>query len=196
MAITLGADWAREFSAAPYRLRFALSTGGEYITMFTSAYDRARELARAALKPGDPLAVIAAFPAESEVNWNVAAGSGFDALREMGVPTDRCECAWSSHFYPDLDDEAPWPNRAVKVTWDQADILLWNAIAYEIGIRPIAPVVSKLVDPENGIVVYAYDDRGMDITALAAADIATLYRRYDRWLLDSDRRRMAEIFGP
>jgi hypothetical protein len=72
-------------------------------------------LTLAALEPGDPLAVIAALPPESEVNWDAASTNGFDALHE---------------------------------------------------------------------------------TASAAADIAALYRRFDRRVLDSDRPRMVEIFGP
>jgi len=88
----------------------------------------------------------------------------------------------------------PWEHRAVRPSWDQADILLWNNIAHDIGVKPQAPVLSKLVDVACGVTVNAYDDRGMDITALSADSIAELYTRFDEWLLDDDRPRMSEAF--
>jgi Domain of unknown function (DUF3885) len=197
MALTLGENWARELWASDYRIRFKLHGGGEYLTMFTSAYDRARELARAALGAAELIGVIAAWPNPSlELNADGTGRDGFEIIREMGVPNDIFEAAWSGPFYPGDEDEEPWQHRAVKLTWDQADILLWNNIGSEIGVRPTAPLLSKLVNVQRGISVYAYDDRGMDITALSAADIVPLYRRYERWLLDSDRPRMAKIFDP
>jgi len=114
----------------------------------------------------------------------------------MGVSTDGPEACWNGDFYPGDagdDDTSPCEHRAVGVTWDEADILLWNNIAQEIGVRPRAPVLSKLVDRASGIVVNAYDDLGMDIVALAREPIEHLYRRFDTWLLDRDR--MAEAFG-
>lgn len=197
MALTLGENWARQLWASDYRIRFALHGGGDYVTIFTSAYDRARELARAALGRAEPIGVIAAWPDPSlKLAADENGRDGFEILREMGVPADKFECVWSDSFYPGDEDEEPWRHRAIKLTWDQADILLWNNIASEIGVRPTAPVLSKLVDVERGISVYAYDDRGMDVTALSAADITPLYRRYEQWLLDGDRPRMAKIFGP
>ena len=57
-------------------------------------------------------------------------------------------------------DTRPWEHRAVSLTWDQCDILLWSQIARDIGVMPQAPVLSKLVDLQRGVTVYAYDDRG------------------------------------
>lgn len=59
---------------------------------------------------------------------------------------------------------------------------------------PQAPVMSKLVDLERGVSVNAYDDRGMDVTAIAKETISGLYQQFDKWLLDYDRTRMAEAF--
>lgn len=61
-------------------------------------------------------------------------------------------------------------------------------------MSPQASVVSKLVDPERGVSVYAYDDRGMDVTATNRKELVTLYQDFDNWLLDYDRERMAAIF--
>ena len=115
----------------------------------------------------------------------------------MGVLTTPSEATWTGYFWPGDEEDVevlPCEHRAVRATWDQADILLWSNIACDIGVKPKAPVLSKLVDVARGVTVYAYDDRGMDITALSADSIAELYTRFDEWLLDDDRPRMSEAF--
>lgn len=201
MSLLLGPDWERDLLASPYRLRFELSQGDSDVTMFTRSYDRARALARAALPSEELVGVIAAYPdprrelGAKRLGWTT--GTAFGHLEEMGVPTGSPLSSWSGHFWPDdaSDGEAkPWVHRAVRLTWDQADILLWNQIAHDIGLMPQAPVVSKLVDLERGVSVNAYDDRGMDVTAVTKAPVAGLYKQFDTWLLDYDRPRMAEAF--
>jgi len=202
MAINFGPDWQRELWASPYRLRFKLHQGGSYVNMFTSAYDRARCLARAALPSEQVIAVIADYPNPSMViraRWRGRTRrAAYDVLGDMGVPTTPWEATWMGYTYPDQegDPEArPCEHRAVSVTWDHADILLWTQIAHDIGVTPQAPVLSKLVDLERGVTVYACDDRGMDITALSPDPIAELHTRFDTWLLDHDRPRMSEAFA-
>ncbi len=202
MTLSLGPDWERELWVSPYRLRFELNQGGSHVTMFTSSYDRARTLARAALPTDAPIGVIAANPepeAELGAEWRGwTKGTAFGHLKRMGVRTKAHLATWKGDVWPDdeADDEAEtWVHRAVRLTWDQADILLWSQIAHDIGVTPQAPVQSKLVDLERGVCVNAYDDRGMDVTALSPEPILELYRRFDDWLLDYDRPRMAEAFG-
>jgi hypothetical protein len=202
MALTLDSNWQRELCASPYRLRFELNEGGPYVNMFTSSYDRARTLARAALPTEEIIAVIAAFPnpkrelGAKPKGWTKS--GAFKILDEMGVPTDPAMATWAGYWWPhdEVDDDVePWAHRAIRITWDQADILLWNQIAHDIGVNPQAPVMSKLVDLERGVSVNAYDDRGMDITALTQSALYEIYSRFDHWLLDYDRPRMAEAFS-
>ncbi len=201
MAIVLGSDWERDLWNSPYSLRFELSEGDTYINMFATAFDRARRLARAAITTELPIAVIASFPEPSrelgaeEFGWKD--GAGFDHLKDIGVPTDSPLAEWLGYYWPgDVEDEEaePWVHRAVKLSWDQADILLWNQIAQDLGVAPRAPVKSKLVDLRAELCVHAYDDRGMDITALTKKPLNALYIQFDEWLLDYDRPRMSEVF--
>lgn len=202
MAIKFGPDWQRELWASRYRLRFELNQGGRSVNMFTSSYDRARCLARAALPSAQIIAVVAAYPNPSKELGARRRGwirrEAYDMLGEMGVPTTPPEATWAGYTYPQQEEDAeasPWEHRAVSVTWDQADILLWSQIAHDIGVTPQAPVLSKLVDVERAVTVYAYDDRGMDISALSPGPIEELYTRFDSWLLDYDRPRMSEAFA-
>lgn len=202
MAIIFGPNWQRELWASPYRLRFELNEGGRPVNMFTSSYDRARCLARAALPSERLMAVIAAYPNPSDELGAERRGwigrAAYDVLGDMGVPTAPADATWMGHAYPDQEEDAdvrPWEHRAVPVTWEQADILLWSQIAHDMGVMPQAPAQSKLVDAERGVIVHAYDDRGMDITASSPDSIAELYTRFDAWLLDYDRARMSEAFA-
>ncbi len=202
MAIRFGPDWQDELWASPYRLRFELGQGEGAVNRFTSAYDRARRLARAALPAERVVAVVAAYPSRPEPPSAMRRGrtgrTAYEALDEMGTRTRPSEAAWMGFAHPGeaQDPEArPWKHRAISITWDEADVLLWNQIAQEIGVAPRAPVLATLVDVERGVSVHAYDDRGMDITALSPDPIAHLRMTFDAWLLDHDRPRMSEAFG-
>lgn len=201
MALSLGPDWQRDLWASPYRLRFELNQGGSYVNMFTASYDRARALARAALPADEVIGIIAVYShpkKELGAKWRGwAKGTAFQLLEEMGVPTEPAIASWNGYWWAgeEEDDEAkPWVHRAVRLNWDQADILLWNQVANDIGVTPQAPVLAKLVDVERGVSVNAYDDRGMDITAISKEPIAEVYAQYETWLLDYDRPRMLDAF--
>ena len=198
MLLPLDKHWADAIWPSCYRLRFQLNTGGGYVNMFTGAYDRARQLARAALPIDRPLAIVAAY---ASPYWVITAdkrkaidATNFELLQKMGVSTDQAEATWEGPFYPP-DPDSLCEHRAVRVGWDEADILLWNNIAQNIGVEPRAPALSMLTDPEKDVVVNAYDDREMDIIALSPEPIEHLHRRFDAWLLNYDRPRMAEVFG-
>lgn len=201
MALPVDEKRWRQMRASPYRLRFELNTGGSYVSMFTSAYDRARALARAALPSSTLIAVIAASADPWDQPWAVERygpkrESAFDALRDLGVSASEPLASWHGWLYPSLEsEEAASEHRAFNVSWNEADGLLWSNIAREIGIRPTAPVLAVLADFERGVSVYAYDDRGMDISAVSREEIAGLYSEFDPWLLDYDRPRMADVFS-
>ncbi len=87
--------------------------------------------------------------------------------------------------------------RAFDVTSDIAsqDALLWSSLTYEMPIEPKPLVVARLADLERGIVLDVYDDRGMDVRALAAATLLPFFKKFDGWLLDYDRERMEAAFA-
>ena len=187
MTLRLGPDWQRPLWASPYRLRFELNQGGPVVTQFTSSFDRVRTLCRAALPGDEVFAIVTA-------NADVSGGDPFAGLEALGVPTSPSVSAWRGYWWEDDEDDEPWPQVALRLTWDQADILLWNQIAHDLGVTPQAPVMSKFVDVDRAICVHVYDDRGMDVTALADEMIQPLYARFDAWLLDHDRPRMSDAF--
>lgn len=186
-------DWQVSLAESPYRLRFELAGDGSSLSRFTQAFDRARHLARAALRQDAVLAVVAAFPdpervaGARELEWDRA--DPFEILADMGVDTEDCLERWQGRPWPqevDDGDRIPWTYRAALVSWREAEVLLWNQVATDLGVAPRAPVQAWLADPEQSICVYAYDDRGMDVSALSQEPLQGLYERFRPWLLECD----------
>lgn len=204
MTFSFGPEWQSDIWASPYWLRFELADGAylsSYVTRFTNSFDRARRLARMALPTKNIIGIIAAYPdpsLEMSAEWHEwTTGTGFEHLEKLGVSTDVALASWRGYWWPDEDADPevePWDQRAVSLTWEEADVLLWNQIAQDLGVAPRAPVFAKLVDLERGICVNAYDDRGMDIIALTKEPLVSLYEECNDWLLDYDRARMAAVF--
>ena len=204
MSLAFGPNWQRDLWASPYWLRFELDDGeysGRHVTKFTRSYDRARKVARIALPSDSIVGIIAAFSEPSrEINaerlgWTT--GAPFEHLAELGVSTEVTFAEWAGFWWPDEEDDPEaeaWTQRAVSLNWEQADILLWNQIAQDLGVAPRAPVFAKLVDLARGVCVNAYDDRGMDVTSLTREPLEDLYSQCGSWLLEDDRNRMAEVF--
>lgn len=51
------------------------------------------------------------------------------------------------------------------------------------------------IAPDKLALFHMYDDRGVDIAAVERDTLAPLYRRYNEWLLDHDRRRIDAVFS-
>ncbi len=119
MTLTLGPEWQRELWVSPYRIRFELDGGGDlaqrYVTRFTTSYDRARQLARAALPTENLAGIIAAFPdpsMEMNAKWHGwEAGTGFDHLKVLGVSTDDALATWDGYWWPEFRRTTPNKSR-------------------------------------------------------------------------------------
>lgn len=76
--------------------------------------------------------------------------------------------------------------------WDAAELanlgqlheVMWLALGCELGIRPASFADIYFVDFEKGLVLHAYDDRGMDVSAVRKEDLIALYRNRHSWLLE------------
>lgn len=185
------ADWRNPFINSRFRLRFEL--GGETfanieqpVPRFARAFDRARELAAATFAPTDAcFAVIC--------DWS---GTGSDELGALGLLPSEPVAAWSAAPFPDDPDcpVAAW--RAIDITHDAVarDTLIWASITAEMPIQPTANALIYLVSRAPEICFHVYDDRGLDIVALDATDLNGVRSRYDEWILEYDRRRIASAF--
>lgn len=195
--------WDPRFYPSPFRLRFEL--GGETfgtdqpVPRFVQAFGRARQVAREAFEGSKCVFGIAAAWENSHDDLFAPADDGFVALQDAGFSLEPLR-EWEAPLWPDepLEEDrvrARW--RAFDVSDDFAarDVLMWLQVAHEMRVTPRAPILSYLVDFDRGIILYVYDDRGMDLTAMQPDTLRDLYTARSEWLLDYDRPRMKEAFG-
>ena len=198
--MNLGPGWLSPFDQSPYSLRFEL--GGDLsnlddpVRRFTQAYDRARTVADKVFQASQRLVAVVMWTEEPSDLTGRPRKPGLSSLASIGFDTTQPTLSWEG-LPPWLEGEDP---EAVKCFWaafdlsacrGQQDILLWCSIADEMPIEPNAAVVSYLLDPDAAVLLHVYDDRGMDLTGLSAQSVASVYREFDRWLLEYDRDRMA-----
>lgn len=75
--------------------------------------------------------------------------------------------------------------------------LLWASVASEMAIRPKAHWVDRIhiADLQSRLALTVYDDRGMDVVGVDRPALASLYRKFNAWLLDYDRAEMDAKFS-
>ncbi len=185
------------FYAHQPALRFELSLGGDRLDQFEQAWDRGRGIVDTAF--GDAPALVAV------VSWfsrgpMLRHREVFRSLRACGVRPGRPRAAWTEPYVdpgvdPDLDGPETRAFAAFFVERQAVHRLLWGALAVDLGIRPRLEASLYLADPERGVLVHPYDDRGMDVIGPDRARLAELYGRFNDRLLDWDRERMDAFFA-
>jgi hypothetical protein len=203
MNFTFDATWDSAFRNTPYSLRFEL--GGEDfgcidapVPRFVQALTRSRAISDAVFADSSQLWAIVASEADPSKDFLAPMPNGFEALSDFGL-RGNAVAEWRARLDPNepeqREEDFIW--RAFNVTSDIAtrDVLLWCSLAYEMPIKPKAPVVSYLADLERAILLHVYDDRGMDVSALEPSHLLPFYKRFGHWLLDYDRDRMRAAFA-
>ncbi|MFO1013824.1 MAG: hypothetical protein U1E50_08675 [Caulobacteraceae bacterium] len=165
----------------PHAARFEL--GGDIPNIedparrFLQAIDRARRLCRLAFAESAQVEVLLSLygpallgPRERRILRRLnRAGFDSSSLKPLGS-TLQHDADYAAEFGSDLHRH--W--FGAVLTGPEADIdrLLWCAIADEMPIEPSSPVDIYFVDFERRLIVHPYDDRGLDIAAGSATDIA------------------------
>ena len=190
MTFAFDETWDCRFKASPFRLRFELS--GQFdnvaapIPRFMQALIRSRAIREATF-------------AESRELWAIVGSwgpDGFEALTQLGFAGSQL-AEWRAGLtgFDNSDESGTW--RVFDVAGDDAacDTLLWASIVNEMPIAPQAPVDCYFLDMDRSILLHVYDDRGMDVTALAASSLTEVRKRFDGWLLPYDRARIEAAFA-
>lgn len=180
------------FYAHEPALRFELSRGGSFVEQFTQAYDRAREIAAYAFRDSASLLVVLDWDGEGPLVRHRAV---FRSLRACGVRMRRPWGCWTEPV-PDGGEEVRCTRVAFRAAPAALDGLLWGALAAELGIRPRLLARVYLADPERGILLHPYDDRGMDAIGPDRERLGGLFARFHDYLLAHDLARMQGFFAP
>jgi hypothetical protein len=175
-------------------LRFELSESGSTVQMFLQAINKATAICADI------------FDADSEImtclsiwigNSRFSVRPSLLALRQLGIKIPRERWHWADPV--DEEDSEGWRARvAFQLPASELQSLLWIACASDfptISPRPQCSV--HLFNLAKKILVFPYDDRGMDVVGPNHELLASLYRKHNELLLDHDRDRMRATFeGP
>jgi hypothetical protein len=180
-----------------YALRFELNgedVSAEYpIRRFTQAHARAVRISKAAFAKSARLWFLtAAFGGEKPHNKHLK------PFREVGIRKRHFEYlgAVKCPDDPDFSDEITHCHWHAKEIWDRChlDEVLWLALGAELGIRPTYHGALFVVDFDRNIVLFPYDDRGMDLVALERAPLEHVYHAHSDWLFEWNREEIDAVF--
>lgn len=188
------------FYSADQSLRFELG-GGEFGTdrplrRFAQAYERSNAVAQAFFENSPEVYVLL-----TSLDLEKPDKKRLKPLKRCGIKRSEVKhiCKTPQH---DDDHIADYGSDLFR-HWDIVKLkdkrtiseILWLGIGLEIGVQPALRVDACLVDPENGLLLNLYDDRGMDVVAIHRAPLCDLFVRFNDWLLDYHRAYATEIFG-
>ena len=185
------------YYASPGGLRFELATGDTVVDRFLSALQRAEEITGALFEGCDWITVCIDFHGSKSF---VSCLKQYRGLRSLGVTVPRGAEHWSEKV-PSQDEwsqDEPAVYRhflLFPLQRSQLRLVLWGALAREIGIRPRLQGGLYLFNVKVGLVAHPYDDRGMAVVGPNAARLRELYQEFSPYLLDADRPEMDGIHG-
>lgn len=167
-----------------YSLRFELSTDGGNIEMFTSAYDRARELLEHTFENSDNLHVLVRF--YTEIINNKKQPKEMRRLERCGFKLP--EIYDHGYFLEQEVSGIAYSEYLLPVTINDSNYLaiLWAVCSKDLELQPSAEISAYFIDFKKQMIAHPYDDRGMDIVAIEKESLNFLYEDYYHWLLNYD----------
>ncbi len=180
----------------PGGLRFELSEAGGAIEQFITALRKATQVCSDVFR--DQQSVVVCLRAHSNVIAETSR-QVVRALRDAGISIPRERSLWRAPIESDdwWDEHTPefWINLAFAVPVDRLQALLWCALATDFPIEPNPSCMLFLFNLPQQLMVWPYDDRGMDVVGPNHALLSQLYHQHNRYLLDYDRDEMDRVFA-
>ena len=175
--------------AYPQGLRFRLSEGGSSIEQFLCAHRKALEICSDIFEPNATLVVCI----RSWSNASLFAGrTVISELHSAGIEFPQKRCVWSEPVeekrFADTTSPARWVTIAFEVPTTLLQNLLWCALVTDfVGIRPRPGCLVYLIDLKKEILVFPYDDRGMDVISPNQILLKALYAKYFQHLISESQ---------
>ena len=172
-------------------LRFELSEGGSYIEQFITANQKANEIAQVIFSDQESISICLKFYGDISL---LSSLSVFRKLKELDISIPKNSEHWSE---PDEDDDdSLWHYVAFSAPKETLRSLLWCACASDFGyIKPNPGVIVYLFNFEKEVIVFPYDDRGMDVVGNNHDFLKSVYSQFNEYQLDYDRATMEATFA-
>lgn len=184
------------FYSYPHGLRFELSEGGSAVEQFVTAMNKAQSIC-ADIFEGQKSVLICLSVALADSRFSHR--EPLRALRAAGIRIPKQRSLW---LEPDLavaqaNEDTPQCVVAFESPAPVNHGLLWTALAIDFGsIQPNPGCTVRLFNLDRGVMIFPYDDRGMDVVGPNQDFLTGLYHRHNHLLLDYDRTLMCKVFEP
>lgn len=185
------------FYSYPGGLRFELSEPGGVIDQFLTALRKATRICNDIFRGEDELVVcLRAYSNGSHFIHRPE----LRALRSAGIPIPSMRSIWREDIAADewYSEDQPeyWINVAFKLPISRLETLLWGALAKDLApIQPQFNCALYLFNLPQRVMVFPYDDRGMDVVGPNRTLLRQLYCQHQKYLLDYDRAEMDSTFA-
>ncbi|WPD75488.1 DUF3885 domain-containing protein [Dickeya fangzhongdai] len=181
------------FYQNPGALRFSLSESGHALQQFITAHRKASEIAEYIFSPGSLSYLCLRFYGNRRL---IVSRPLLRQLKQMELlPVTQTEY-WQEPFDPTSDDEPDmgvWHHIAFRLQPEMLSSALWCALATDFPcIQPNPHALVYLINAEQRVALFPYDDRGMDVIGDNHSRLSELYHRFNHYLLEHDRSLMAQ----
>lgn len=176
-------------------LRFELSKGGSYLNQFLTALRKGSEICDSIFDE-QVTVCIKIYGAQSLLS----SLSVFREFKDLGVIIPECREHWSENDEDDEDFEGSETNKWHYIAFNADKVLLehllWCSFAAHFGsIKPRPKAMVYLFNFKKQLMVWPYDDRGMDVVGNNHKLLKDLYLKFNAYLLGNDREAMDVIYA-
>ncbi|MCX2796502.1 DUF3885 domain-containing protein [Microbulbifer thermotolerans] len=178
-------------------LRFELSEGGNYLNKFLTAHRKAMEVCSQIFSGCEDITVCTRVYGGKRL---LSSLSTLRPLREAGLYPISGKEHWTEFDEEWLGDEdysdSLWHYIAFNAPSEYIINALWCALSSDFGcINPNPMADIYLFNLSKEVMVFPYDDRGMDIVGPNKQFLKELYDQFEQYLLDYDKEAMDAAFG-
>ncbi len=187
------------FYQYPIGLRFELSAGESVLEQFLTALRKAKEICNEVFANTENITVCLRVYTWHEHN-QFSYRDTLQKLKTAGVIIPKQHEIWLEPLNSQdwFDNTVPmwWLNLAFELPKKQLQNLLWCALARDFtAIQPNPGCLIYLFNLPSDLMVWAYDDRGMDVVGANKQALGALYQKFFSYLLEYDRAKMDANFA-
>ncbi len=178
-------------------LRFELSEGGSYLNKFLTAHRKGIEICKPVFEGCDNITICVKIYGGKTL---LSCLKTIKDLREAGLYPASNKEHWTEFDEEWQGDEdfanSLWHYIAFDVPHESLVNALWCALSSDFGsIQPSPDADIYLFNLDKDLMVFPYDDRGMDIVGKNNEILKKMYDQFGHYLLEYDRGTMDDVFS-
>jgi hypothetical protein len=179
-------------------LRFELSEGGTMLEQFLVALQKATEICSEIFLERETITLCLRLWVH-ENYFHIR--KTLTELNKVGISIPKKREIWLETIDTSelSDDDVPLWNVSIvfEIPKNLLQNILWCALSCDMGwIQPKVSAMFYMFNLEAKIMIWPYDDRGMDVVGPNPAALERLYIQFSTYLLEYDREVMDQTFAP